>query len=225
MVEESIPIHVATEIHDEHDAKNVSDMTEMRIRQLGQLVAELPNMPVGPEGAGAFEEWVYRAIRILFAGALQNPELKPNGDSIQRRDIVATNHADNGFWKRIFDDYESRMVVFEVKNYQNLKIEDFRQVLSYTSNEYGRFAVIVCRSESKGVGEKERGWLQTMYHEHKHVILTIPVSEMVLYLRKTRNPNRMDYCEEQLHKRLDTFLRSYLSLRHVNIRKKKGTKK
>jgi len=214
--EESIPIHVATEIHDdEADAGTVSDLSDMRTRQLGQLVSELPSMPLGKEGAADFEKWAYTAVRILFSGSLRNPELKPNGEAIQRRDIVATNHAQNGFWGRVLHDYDSRLIVFEVKNYQDLKLEDYRQVLSYTSNEYGRFAVIVSRSESKGVGDTERGWLQTMYHEHKRIILTIPASEMVLYLRKARNPRRIDYCEDQLHKRLDTFLRSYLSLKHV----------
>jgi hypothetical protein len=42
--------------------------------------------------------------------------LKANGNASARRDIVATNEAIKGFWKRIRDDYGTRMVVFEVKN-------------------------------------------------------------------------------------------------------------
>jgi hypothetical protein len=30
--------------------------------------------------------------------------------------------AEKGFWKRVFDDYGARQVIFEVKNYSSIKI-------------------------------------------------------------------------------------------------------
>ena len=212
--QENVAMEIITEIHDEYENRAEPEVQDLRTRQLGTLISELSNVPLGTEGATQFEDWVFRSIRILFQGVLVNPELKPNGSAIQRRDVVATNMAQSGFWRRILDDYQSRQVVFEVKNYTDLKLEDYRQALSYMTNEYGRFLILVCRSGSEAVGETEQGWLKTMYHEHQSVILTIPDTLLSRCLRKVRNARRLSYSNEQLSKRLDLFLRSYLSLEH-----------
>jgi len=72
--------------------------------------------------------------------------MKPNKAAVQRRDIVATNMGESGFWRRIYEDYACRQVIFEIKNFQSLKADNFRQALSYTTEEYGKFAIIVNRS-------------------------------------------------------------------------------
>lgn len=221
---ENVAIEIITEIHDEYENRVEPEVQDIRTRQLGTLISELSNVPLGSEGATQFEDWVFRSIRILFQGVLMNPELKPNGSAIQRRDVVATNMAQSGFWRRILDDYQSRQVVFEVKNYKDLRLEDYRQALSYMSNEYGRFMILVCRSGSDAVGETEQGWLKTMYHEHQRVILAIPDTLLSRCLRKVRNAQRLSYSEEQLSKRLDLFLRSYLSLEHSPSKKRRKNK-
>ena len=69
--------------------------------------------------------------------------MKPNEGGILRRDIVATNLAKTFFWERILNDFQSRQIIFEVKNYEGLKPEDFQQVLSYATGEYGKFIIVV----------------------------------------------------------------------------------
>ncbi|HYQ88477.1 MAG TPA: ATP-binding protein, partial [Candidatus Binatia bacterium] len=177
------------------------------------LIAELPRMPMGDTGSAEFERWVFRSVKILFAGKLTNPQLKPNGDAIQRRDVVATVMAEAGFWKRVRDDYETRQVLFEVKNYVELKPDDFRQVLSYSGNDYGRLGIIVNRSETEGLGERERGWVREMWNLHKRVILVITAATLARCIRKMRNSQRYDYVENTLTKLLDTYVRSYFSSR------------
>src|SRR5206468_2614020 len=107
----------------------------------------------------------------LFSGLLVNPELKPNQVAVQRRDIVATNMATGGFWRRIREDYESRQIVIEVKNYAELKPDDFRQVLSYSGRDYGRFSLIVNRAETEGLGDGERGWIREMFAQHDRIMM------------------------------------------------------
>lgn len=219
---------VVVEINDEFDVSRRATLADNRIRRLGQIVSDLPKVPVGTDGAGDFEEWVLRAVKLLFAGKLSNPELNPTPDAIQRRDVVATNVADSGFWKMVYDDWESRQVIFEVKNYEDLKSDDFRQLLSYTTGQYGRFGVIVHRGKSEAVSDKHRGWIQTLYHEHGRMVLTIPAAVLARSISKLRNADRRDYVETQLGKRLDTFVRSYLSLRHhrrYTRKKKRKTRK
>ncbi len=206
---------VSVEIGDDYKPLDPSQVKDIRTRRLGQVISELPNLEEGAADAVKFEEWVGQVIKILFAGRLSNPELKPNADAIQRRDLVATNSASEGFWKRILDDYGSRQVVFEIKNYASLKTEDFRQVLSYTTGEYGRFAIIVYRSEHEWPSNTEQGWIRELYHNHDRLIMPLPASVLLRCLSKLRNADRFDYTENTLNKRADTIVRSYLSLRHM----------
>jgi hypothetical protein len=202
------PEDVAVQINDEFDSSGKDSLGDLRIKRLGQVVSELPKIEIGSAGARQFEEWTLRAVKLLFAGKLANPELHPDPQGVQRRDVVATNVAEHGLWRRIRDDFDSRQLIFEVKNYEELKIEDYRQLLSYTSGPYGRFGVILHRGSSEGVAEKDRKWLQTMYYEHDRVILTVPDSFLVRAISKLRNAGRFDYVEDQLSKRLDTFVRN-----------------
>ena len=161
-------------------------------------------------------------MKILFSGQLSNVELHPNKDAVQRRDVIATNVAAKGFWRRVYEDYGSRQVVFEVKNYSDLHLEDVRQALSYSGKEYGRCIFIVFRSENEGVGEKERAWLQEMYSQHQMLIFLLPAKILARCLSKYRAQRRGDYWDEHLSKRLDTHLRAYVNVKSARRNKQKG---
>lgn len=206
---------VLVQINDEYEVKQSDEAMDLRIQRIGQTVEGLNKIPLGPDGAHEFEKWVLRTIQILFAEKLQNIELKPNpNDALQKRDIVATNMAKDGFWRRVFEDYNSRQVIFEIKNYENLKIEDYRQLLSYSRGEYGNFGVIVSRTKDEGLSDAERGWVKEIHDQHGVLILIVPAVVLVRCLSKLRNFKKHNYTEEQFGKILDKFVRSYLCLRH-----------
>lgn len=219
---ENIEEEVLIEIYDDAEPAEHKDFKDIRTKMIGQLVSQLPIMIEGNENASKFEEWVFRTIQILFAGQLTNPELKPNKDAIQRRDIVATNMAKEGFWRRVREDYESRQIVFEVKNYSSLKPDDFRQALSYSSETYGKFIIIVYRNNNEGVSDKDKGWIKEMWDSHQVIIFLLPAIILSRSVGKLKSHKRFDYADKQLNKRLDTLTRSYLSLKH--IRRSKGKK-
>lgn len=127
---------------------------------------------------------------------------------------MATNMAERGFWRRILEDYKSRQVVFEVKNYVELNEDDFRQALSYSSKDYGNFVIIVTRAEGEAVSPKERGWIREMHSQHEKFIMILPAILLRRCLSKLRAAKQHDYTEDVLGKRMDTFVRSYLSLSH-----------
>jgi hypothetical protein len=204
---------ISIQVNDEYQPLSSPETKDLRTQRLGQIISELPQLSLGADDSAQFEEWVFTAIKILFSGKLSNPEMKPNRDAIQRRDIVATNMATDGFWRRILEDYGSRQVIFEVKNYEALKPEDYRQVLSYTTGEYGKFAIIVNRSETESLNDNEQGWVRELYHNHGRLVMTLPATIIARCLSKLRNADRFDYSENTLSKRADTFIRSYLSLR------------
>jgi hypothetical protein len=121
--------------------------------------------------------------------------------------------ASRGFWSRVLQDYDCRQVIFEVKNYADLTADDFRQVLSYTTPEYGRFAVLVTRTDREALTELEKGWVKELWTGHQRLVLVLPAPLLARCLRKMRVPKKKDYAEDVIGKRLDTFVRAYLSLR------------
>jgi Cdc6-like AAA superfamily ATPase len=213
------PIEVLTRIHDDYEPGDVSAIKDHRSRRLGQLVEQLPRLTMGADDAAKFEEWVHRTIQILFAGHLANVELHPNKDAVHRRDVVGTNISNNGFWRRVYEVFGAHQVVFEVKNYAELKLEDMRQALAYSGDYYGNITFLVYRTESEGASEKERAWLQEIYR-HKHLILLLPAKSLARCVSKQRSGVRDEYADAFLTKRLDTHLRSYLSIRHAPARKR-----
>jgi hypothetical protein len=160
----SLVIEVDDEVEDKfirpEKTERVAHVKDIRTKQLGQVLEQLPTIELGSAGYSEFEDWVNRAVKIIFAGKLSNVQFKPNPGNIQQRDIVATNLSPDGFWRRILEDYETRQVVIEVKNFAELGRDDFRQMLSYMGGSYGRLGIVFYRPESEGMTAHERDWHQ-----------------------------------------------------------------
>jgi hypothetical protein len=182
---------------------------EQRGRFLGQQISELQNIQLGDEGASDFEGWCKRSVEIVFAKQLTNVQLKPNATSVQRRDIVATNESIDGFWHRILQDYGTRQVVFEVKNYESIGIEEYRQVHSYLGKEYGRLGFIICRDSQAGLVKGRELEAFREFYSKGNVILKFTASNVVSLLSKLRSPEKFDSGSQSLSKLLDTHIRMY----------------
>jgi hypothetical protein len=118
---------IVIQIDDEYEdslgvaSESPSEIKVFRTNQLNSIVSDLKNIPTGSEGSGRFEGWVLRGIRIIFAGVLNNIQPKPNAGAVQQRDIVATNTGKGTFWRRVLEDFRSRQIIFEIKNYEQLR--------------------------------------------------------------------------------------------------------
>lgn len=208
--------NILIEIYDDGDKKGQAkeEIKDLRTKNIGRIISNLPKMSEGREDALKFEQWVLQAVKLLFSGRLSNVELNPNKDAIQRRDVIATNIAEKGFWKRVREDYNSRQIIFEVKNFSSIKLDNVRQALSYTKGSYGSFIIVVTRNKADGLSMTERGWVKEMWDQFKVIIFLLPAPILARCISKLRTTARFDYAEKQLNKRLDTYERSYLSLRY-----------
>lgn len=200
---------VAEQIFDEYEITIHSQSAEQRATRLGQIISELATIPAGIEGAARFEEWCKRAIEIAFAKELTNIQLHPNKEAVQRRDIVATNQGVRGFWKRIRDDYQTRQVVFEVKNFENIGIDEYRQMNGYLTREYGNLGFIICRDKQPGLEKgRELEAFREFYFQNK-VIVKITATTLTGILSKLRSPSKTDAGDTALSNQLDTHIRMY----------------
>jgi hypothetical protein len=141
--------------------------------------------------------------------ALRNIELHPNESASQRRDVVAMNTAERGVWKRIHADYGSRQLIFETKNKCGLEPEDYRQMLSCLTGEYGRLGFIVTRDKAVDlVHGPELEWTKAMYHYDRRVLIVKLTGELFCsLLSKLRSPQKHDVADDALQKILDRYVR------------------
>ena len=204
----------AETINDEYEIQISSLTPKIRASRLGAQISQLNSIPLGHEGQTAYENWTLAVLKIVFAQHLGNLELHPNKDAIQRRDIVGTNLTSTPVWKRIREDYDVRQVIFEVKNYEALTSDDYRQTLSYLHDKYGSLAFIVTRDVDENLHKgHEIDWMREMYATHKVLIVKLPARFLTRVLSKLRNPEKHDTVDRLLNALLDTYERNYLSLK------------
>ncbi len=213
----------AQEIFDEYDIEVSSETPQLRNAAIGRIMTDLSQIPEGSDGAGAFEEWTLKTLRTIFARGLTNFGLHPNGASVQRRDVVASNPGESTIWRRILDDYGSRQVIFEVKNYKELGQEEFRQLSTYLTGPYGRLAFIVTRDDEfnprKG---RELDWIREIYMtQNSKLVIKLTGKYLSNLLSKLRSIQKHNQAEQSLGTLLDTYERNYLSLPSTRTKKKK----
>ena len=168
-------------------------------------------IPNGHAGSSDFEQWCLSALKVCFAGKLDNVVLHPNSDNVSRRDVVGTNLAKSTLWQRIEKDYSVRQVIFEVKNYEALEPSDYRQILSYMTEPHGRLAFVITRGVNVELERgKELDWFKEIYTGHGKLIVKLTAKFLVDILAKLRNPQKHDAGDHALSGLLDTYQRLYL---------------
>lgn len=114
--------------------------------KLSTTLEQLKTLPLGKQGANEFEEIVGTILKLCFFRALTNIQPRErSSDGTVIRDWVASNRAIDGFWEMIRNKHGSTQVVWECKNYDDLKADDFHQVSHYMNATFGRFGVIAFR--------------------------------------------------------------------------------
>lgn len=149
------------------------------------IVYKLKRTESGTSRAADFEDIVGETIRLCFFRVLTNvePQVRNHNGTV-RRDWVAANTAPNGFWEMVRQRYNATQVIWECKNCEELKAEDFQQSAYYLTREAGRF-IIVCF----------RGEIKSHYFEHiKRVasdkdgmIMLLADNDLTVFLRQASN--------------------------------------
>lgn len=215
LYEAAISTEEAEQIHDDYDIEVKSETPEIRIHRLGQMIAQLDGIKLGKEDAGVFEDWCCEAVKVLFAGSLVNVELHPNRVATQRRDIVARNIGGAETWRRVLDTYGTRQVIFEVKNYaEDLGGDEYRQMLSYLSGEYGRLGFIITRAEKADLErDRELRWAKEMFFTHdKRIIVKLTAKQLAGWLSKIRSFQKHNAPDKALGGLLDRYVRLWLTI-------------
>lgn len=116
-------------------------------REAEALKARLGAIRSGREQAAEYQRLVLEVLNYLFSPELIDgePEVRTI-DGTERRDIVFTNDSDESFWDYIRGAHDGIVVMFEVKNMNELDLSAINQTATYLGDRVGRFGVIVTRN-------------------------------------------------------------------------------
>jgi hypothetical protein len=204
----------AQDIYDEYDITITSIAIDQQNQIIGSLIKELGEIPEGESGAYDFENWCLKAVKLVFAGAINNIELHPNGGALQRRDIVATNLSNSDFWSRIQQDFKVRQIIFEIKNYQQIGANEYRQINSYLVKAYGKLGFFITRDDDDVLrANRELQWAKELYNNEGKIAIKLSAKFFAKHLSKMRNPEKRGMASKELNKILDDYERKYLTVR------------
>lgn len=140
---------------------------------LQETLDNLRTLPKGHAGAKKFEEIVGNIIKLCFFRSLTNVQPRErNLEGTSIRDWVVSNRAPDGFWEVIRTKYGSTQIVWECKNYDVLKADDFHQINYYLNDTFGKFGIIAFRGDD----------MRANYYRHISNIINRNKSGMVVVL-------------------------------------------
>ncbi|CAM2339144.1 MULTISPECIES: P-loop ATPase, Sll1717 family [Burkholderia] len=216
----------AEQINDEYEIKVSSISPQIRSQRIGSLIAELGQIQEGRDHAEDFEAWSLTAVSTVFAGHLGNVERKPNGNAVQRRDIVGTNLARTSAWLRIEKDYGVRQVLFDAKNYRSVGRDEYRQMATYLNGAYGFLGFLITRDDDENLhAGSELDWVRELYNTEKKLVIRLSYKFFQRMLGKLRSPEKHDAVDSALSSLLDNYERRYLNLQSTVSRKPKTAAK
>lgn len=206
-----------SEVYDEYSIETSSASPSVRSAMIDRLIRRLGELEIGSDDAAEFEQWCENAVRICFAKGLMNVERHPSRQGPLRPDIVATNVGEGNFWKRVYEDYRCRQVVFEVKNKSALDAADFQQVASYMGGDYGDIAFIITREDGIDLRRgADLDMIRELYARQKKLVVKLNGKYLCKLLRKLTTPAKHDIVNDALHRVLDNYVRLYMQGRDFN---------
>ena len=117
---------------------------------IGQLMIELKELRSGREDAYKYQDLVFKILNYLFEPDLIDgrPQMRTEyGTEI--RDIIYTNESDTSFWRYIREKHGNFLVVFELKNKEELDNSDIDQLSNYLGDPTGYAGILVSRKPPK----------------------------------------------------------------------------
>jgi hypothetical protein len=138
-------------------------------------------------------------LELCFFRAFANIEAKSRTyDGHIIRDWMVSNRANGGFWESVRIRWNAMQVVWECKNYEKLKADDFQQMAWYMNDEIGRFGVCVFRGD---IVPAYWPHLKTIVKDKKGLVILLNDKDLKVFIRQSRagkvkEAHIQDRCDE-----------------------------
>lgn len=150
----------------------------MGSKEGSNICKELHEVPAGMVGAKKFEQVAEKALRYIFASDLTNwSKQNSTHDRISIFDMIARIYSKHDFWTTIVNQFSSRYIVFEFKNYS----EKIKQGQIYTTEKYlyktalRSTAIVISRV---GADEHALAASRGALREHGKLIINLDIGQL-----------------------------------------------
>ena len=132
------------------DCKNDPLFRQIPVRSAKGKLGTVLKLPTGKTGAAdrKYEDTLCPLLASLLYPHLDFAQEQSRTDSgLLIRDLIFYNNRSYDFLKDIYDEYECRQIVVELKNVAKLEREHVNQLNRYLSGQFGRFGILFTRKD------------------------------------------------------------------------------
>lgn len=211
LTEQAFDPSMADDIFDDYDIRVVSETPELRRVQLGKIIGEVARIDLGQEGSAQFGDWCLRAIKIGWPTQLHNIELHKSQQDLRLKEVIATNLAEKGAWRRIAEEFNTRTVLFEIWNRIDLTHDDYRKLAHRLTGKHGNLGFLVCRGNKEDLtADGDLTIVRQLWKEHGRLVIKLTDGFFSRILSKLRTPKRHDEPDQQIGKLVDRYKKLYI---------------
>jgi len=144
-----VQAYVARKERGQEDCKNDPLFSPIPVRSAKRKFATIRTLPTGKTDKA---DRKYEDLACQLMASLMYPHLDFAAEQSRTdagvliRDLIFYNSRSMDFLKDIYDDYESRQIVMELKNVKEVDREHINQLNRYLADHLGRFGVIITRN-------------------------------------------------------------------------------
>lgn len=135
---------------DNRDLKNDPLFTQIPVNSSKRKISSIIKLPTGKTNNADrdYEDLMVQTMSSLLYPHLDFAKEQSRTDSgTQIRDLIFYNNRSYDFLSDIFDIYNSRQLVIELKNVKILEREHINQLNRYLTDNFGRFGIIFTRNK------------------------------------------------------------------------------
>lgn len=129
--------------------KNDPLFNQIPVTSAKRKITTITKLPTGKTDNAdrKFEDNTCQLLASLLYPHLDFADEQSRTDSgVLIRDLIFYNNTSTDFLKEIYDDYNSKQIVFELKNVKEVSREHVFQLNRYLNNQFGNFGIIVTRN-------------------------------------------------------------------------------
>lgn len=147
-----VSAYIAAKERTQDDCKNDPLFKQIPIISAKKSLNQLIKLPTGKteNSDKKFERICARLFASLLYPHLDFAQEQSRVDSgAQIRDLIFYNNCSFPLLRELYDKYDSRQIVFEMKNVAEVSREHINQLNRYLSEQFGRFGIIITRNPLK----------------------------------------------------------------------------
>ena len=132
------------------DCKNDPLFKTIPVLSVKRKLSTIMGLPTGKTDKAdrLYEDYTCQLMASLVYPKLDFADTQIRTDSgVQIRDLIFYNNRSYDFLRDIYDDYNCKQMVMELKNVKELEREHINQLNRYLSDQFGRFGIIITRNQ------------------------------------------------------------------------------